>query len=349
MAVCAAVTVIAACVLPMGKGQAKESNTDKPTIAQGGVGGDRGLLEKIISLHENNLKAMTTWRGRAIWHRRSDGPLKDFLGRVVLHTEFAYDRPEEALRWQRTPVSRFILREGEANELRDDFGVIACLVRDGRFYEYRPLGSRSRDSSRMLITLGAALGRPPKGGHYFDPLHYLLTDGDTKICERLTAILRRADNPKGYKWTWTVRKQGDLVTISCVFGAKRGMETRCVFDLSKGGMLREYGQTGPSLLITGRYDFEHKNGVWVPKRYEYTNIGTGEHPYEFSEEVTWMENRVNEPLEADDFTLERLGLQVGDDVQDEVNHKLYKYDGDESAVVTGIGLPPGLDLPGAER
>ncbi|KKK56489.1 hypothetical protein LCGC14_3064010, partial [marine sediment metagenome] len=202
---------------------------------------------------------------------------------------------------------------------------------------YRPHGGLGKDTrNHLIIRKAGTLGMlSSQGGYYFDPLHYLMTDGDSAIYERLIHLFKNADNPKLHEWT--VRKQEDRVTVSCVFGAKGDMENRYVFDLSKGGMLREYVYKGPLRLITQRYDFEKKSGVWVPKRYKHTNVRTGERLPELGEEITWMENRVNEPLEANEFTLKRLGVQVGDTVHD--NRGSYEYDGDEDnlkAVLTQL-------------
>ncbi|HDY65640.1 MAG TPA: redoxin domain-containing protein [Phycisphaerae bacterium] len=306
--------------------------------AKGRIRGDRTLLKKLSLLHENNLKAMKTWSGRAIWHRTSDKPEVNYLARQVYHTEFAYDRPKQMMRWKRDKVSSFIITsKGETIENPGSFGVIACLVKDGRFYEYRPHGGLGKDTrNHLIIRKAGTLGMlSSQGGYYFDPLHYLMTDGDSAIYERLIHLFKNADNPKLHEWT--VRKQEDRVTVSCVFGAKGDMENRYVFDLSKGGMLREYVYKGPLRLITQRYDFEKKSGVWVPKRYKHTNVRTGERLPELGEEITWMENRVNEPLEANEFTLKRLGVQVGDTVHD--NRGSYEYDGDEDNLIARSGLP----------
>jgi len=92
----------------------------------------------------------------------------------------------------------------------------------------------------------------------------------------------------------------------------------------------EFYNSGPGYENHRKYEYEEKSGVWVLKSYKRWNTThhkDNKEPLRSTRTITWSNSVVNVPFEEDEFTLVKMGVRVGDDIQDERLGMLYKYGG----------------------
>jgi hypothetical protein len=137
--------------------------------------------------------------------------------------------------------------------------------------------------------------------------------------------------------TLKVNRDADLV----IFETRgENVLNRFVFDLSKGGSPIKVLIESSVGTQTREWTYEQRGDVWIPKSFTYTSQWSGpqsDGSTKLLRKVTFTENILNRPVAATEFSLDKLGLKVGDLVSD---HKLgmrYQYGGpsDEAALQAG--------------
>ena len=104
------------------------------------------------------------------------------------------------------------------------------------------------------------------------------------------------------------------------------------FDISKDYALVAYSSESKDLesyKIEWRWEYEHLNGVWTPTLiYHDSDVNTPEGRSRQIRTITIKKQQVNTPLSSDAFSIERLGVGVGDLVNDKILGMTYTYSGD---------------------
>jgi hypothetical protein len=105
--------------------------------------------------------------------------------------------------------------------------------------------------------------------------------------------------------------------------------TSFVFDISQGGNLVLRESRDQSRKVVNKYEWEQKQNVWVPSRFQYLN-----HRHDGSKQtdrtVVWKESVVNQLLPEGVFSLESMIVLEGAEINDSVTGKRWRY-GDENS------------------
>jgi hypothetical protein len=169
----------------------------------------------------------------------------------------------------------------------------------------------------------------------FDPMWYLNGEATVDIddlADLLMTYYKEASNPSllsESQSTFKISRDDDLVTLDI---CDKDLLNRHVFDLSKGGTLVKYYGESKGGTESREWVYEQKDNAWVPMTFTLnsrwsTPLPSGRTKY--TRKVTFTENILNQPVDASEFTMERLGVQVGDPVSDHRLGLLYNYGGVE--------------------
>ncbi len=283
------------------------------------VHGDAELLRAVAMKNKANNEAILTWKGNVIIHdstKRTDGYDRE----VERKASFAFGRVEDAVRWcMETSAVRFI--DGGKSVPDPEAGYYGGMLKDDRYYTYKIYKKEKRYKSHHLVILDKKRARGEMFALNFDPTYFLKDHGED-IPQRLMFLYKKANAPKLHDWF--VTRDGNLVTVET---RSDGTVNRYVFDLSKGGSMVSYYGKDANDEEKWTYDFEQKGGVWVLKAVDQT------HEYGMSADVKvcswkrieWIENIVNESLDPDEFSFDKLGVKPGDWVHDTFSGVVFRY------------------------
>ena len=122
-----------------------------------------------------------------------------------------------------------------------------------------------------------------------------------------------------------VSRSGDLVTLET---ANDKLIDKYVFDLSKGGTIVEwynYNKTN-NVVNTLKCTYENKSGTWILKTHYKTNYDPKQEDiYTQTRLLKFNNSVVNVPFEDDEFTIEKMGIKNGEEVQDHIAGMSYMY------------------------
>jgi hypothetical protein len=246
-----------------------------------------------------------------------------------------FNRERKSVRWNETLDRWARIMLGRENP-RTVPRIISGMATPEAFYRFGggPFGDEPADPGKRPLTLGIhslvgpgrALVGPGRGQmepqlYDFNPLYYLETPRGS-VASDLSGYLGWIDHP-GISRIKVIR-EGDLVTIDM------SMDTiiqRYTVSLGQGCNPIRY-ETIESKDSTWVYDwtYEQRDGVWVPKTWTEAIHAKGSRDED--RRVTFVENRVNQPVDPSAFTLPSLGVQRGDKVQDRRAEpvKQYRYE-----------------------
>jgi len=272
------------------------------------VEGDRTLLERIQVAHISNREKLLTWEGQVSGVEF----IKDAKRSVerTIQVDFAYDRNREAWRFRWTYAKT---SDGKAQGAQ--FGGM-LLDKAWHSCDYYIPGPNSAPG------VSVKAGPPPKVGPMttaFDPMSYFKVRYDD-LENWIKLWVTNADTD----WlSLVIRREGDLVTITEANVSIPKASARYVVDLSKGGNLVSLVARDPMREERWNNEFESRGGVWVPKTVRYENE-TLDGSDVSNRTLTWERSVVNEPVAADTFTLEAIGVVPGASISDhrtgEVSH-----------------------------
>jgi len=298
----------------------------QPVSALAAVHGDAELLRAVAMQNKANNEAILTWKGNVIIHdsaKRTDGYDRE----VERKASFAFGRVEDAVRWcMDTSVVRCIV---EGKSVPDpEAGYYGGMLKDDRYYNYKIYEKEKPYKWHHLVIFDKKRATGEMFALNFDPTYFLKHHG-ADIPERLMFLYKEANNPKLHDWS--VTRDGNLVTVET---RPDGNVNRYVFDLSKGGSMVSYYGKDAKDEEKWTYDFEKKGEVWVLKAVDQT------HEYAMSagvkvssrKRVEWIDNIVNESLDPDEFTFDKLGVKPGDLVHDTLSGVVFRYKEESSSV-----------------
>ncbi|NIQ77561.1 MAG: hypothetical protein GTN93_05645, partial [Anaerolineae bacterium] len=146
----------------------------------------------------------------------------------------------------------------------------------------------------------------------------------------LMEYYRQVSDPNFTRFAgYTLTRDGPVVTLD-IENPTADMTNRYMFDLSKGGTLVRYHATMKKNVQTIEWTYEEKEGIWIPKTCTKTierDPPARDGCTKYTRTVTFVESALNHPVPASEFSLDKLGLKMGDVVSD---HKLglrYEYGG----------------------
>jgi hypothetical protein len=98
-------------------------------------------------------------------------------------------------------------------------------------------------------------------------------------------------------------------------------------SLSQGCNPIRYEAAGtPVATWQYRWTYELRDGVWLPKT--WTETVRDKNSRDSDRKVTFVENLVNQKVEPAAFSLSRLGLQRGDNIDDRRTGQKHEYEGE---------------------
>lgn len=265
---------------------------------------DTELLELAASTHEANIDRLRTWSGRVRVTmsmgaaKEAEGPARERTS--TLFVSFYYDRTKQAKRWAWTH---------EGSERR--FPVVRDgMIKEGVFYRSGPIKPGPNEGSRRFTIESPYAISPDPMPKDFDAT-YWFTDHGSPLTERFRAycvMVEKGHNPDDV----VVSRDGERVILEL---GGNDVLNRLTVDLSEGGLFVAYDGESSGVAERWRYQNEQVAGVWVPKEIsqEVINSKAGRR---VALELEWLENRVNEPIAAEEFTLAKIGIRRGDRIYD---------------------------------
>ena len=129
---------------------------------------------------------------------------------------------------------------------------------------------------------------------------------------------------------WRVTRDQDTVVLEYhepCGDAGDYVQNRYEYSLSRGGQLMLFLGHDPYVDEKWTYQFAQINKVWVPSHVEYENHtryqdGKRRHSIRV---ISWTQNTINQPIPADIFSLESIGVRAGDRVTDARSSLFYTY------------------------
>jgi hypothetical protein len=295
----------------------------------GGIKGDRELLKTVAQKHKANFESILTWKGEAFEERRSTKKVDNYSYMLKSKITFVYDRSRYASRWNREPQEFHAEVNGESFS-----GTFAkynsAMITRKAACTYRKSGTDQygNDTFRVIV-YEPRDGVRKIGNQGFDPRYFFNNAGRYDLYEHLMLLYENADNPKLTERH--VKRQGDHVIMTLEKVVEDGIRTeKQVYDLSAGGNMVEFYNSGPTCENHREYEYEEKSGVWIMKSYKRLNITHHEDGIlRSTRTVRWSNSVVNVPFEEDEFTLAKLGLRPGDLIQANQIGVMYEYGVDD--------------------
>lgn len=287
--------------------------------------GDIELLKLAAVQNRVNVESLQTWRGTLdVEESRTEanGEERHYQSTV----DFAWDRTLDAKRWRWNCHKFVIMKDGA--ETPSEVGLMSGMLKDNAFYRLGPIPNSSRDRKVVVIHGENKFSFGPESVDY-DPL-YCFTSMGEPLYDRFNGLYNLAK--AGGATSWTASRQGDIISFVSNVVMPRGGKVlnRYDVDLSKGANVVKYDSSDPYGTLWYTYDFANVSGSWVPVSYEYDHHST-EHSTKYHRVAKWTQNVVNEPSDANLFSIESLGVGDGDRVKDSRSGTQYIIGGDAAA------------------
>ena len=282
------------------------------------------LLRYVIFTYKENKAKIQTWQGKAIIESRTSDKTQPSEDEHTSRVEFTFDRKQESVRWKHTMEKwkKSIYGKDEPKTVPQ---IINGMVTPDGFYQFGRQGTEPGDPLKHSLTL---VINPPERSqrirqeshtYTFLPFLYLDTPrGD--VARELATYLGWSDIPS-LDCIRVIRK-GDHVTID--FGTDEQHYNRYTLSLSQGCNPISYeSNSAPDSSWKYLWTYEQVDGVWLPKT--WTETVHQKNSQDKQSTVTFVESRVNQPLDSSAFSIHGLGLKPGDNIQDRRKKPTLKY------------------------
>ena len=274
--------------------------------------GDAELLNLVAVQNRANYEALMTWRGRLRIKEFNSKPGRPDR-RYENTVDFAFDRGLEAKRWNWSCDKFKMISEGTEQD-GPNVGFQSGMLKDGAYYQLRPVQSTSQ-VSRRTVTINAAeeFSFSPHSTD-FDPMYYL-TDHGELLWQRFDTLYKRS--LQGKAKGWRVSRSGVVVSLDKTVDVPEYgiVVNKYQVDLAKGANLISFESSDPSVTESHTLDYEEVEGVWVPKHLDYLNKNSNSGKV-YRREAAWEESVVNDASDESLFSLASLGALNGDLVRD---------------------------------
>lgn len=311
--------------------------------------GSEESLKSVSEVYRANIERIRTWRGEiqitteSEYRRRDEEKNNPSTYQTIRSVEFVCDRTNNSVRsnclCEKQSASGPDSKSANLNDIR-----LSCnsMVTKGAYYrlEYdaaRDFGywkgtSRTVPLKRVAVVQTEYEKKAPQAlGSEIDPF-YWYTHRGKDIGRTFDTYYSWIKDGKTTIGDVSVTREGDIVTLLIRSGSAHN---RYSVNLAKGANLVAYeAKDGPDKdRESWKYDYEEVNGVWVPLRISFEiDEKDGSR---FVRTLQWSRNEVNRPITDADFSLVKLGLRRGDQVQDRRTGQQYKIQGSE--------YPPGVN------
>lgn len=306
---------------------AAAAQTDEATDAQ---------VELFDTLRDDYLKSLAsikTWHGEAtIVSRNSVG---DNVGRNAwtAHVRFVLDRENDAMQYYLKVTD--VQGSGEQTLVKGaDTGL---LLIDAE--KYRLMRGVDRDNQlRPVVQYPRAQPPHPRGYSFFntefDPLYTLRIEHRDPVEFFDGVRVYIATRPDWFRGG-IQRLANGKTTVTIVNHARfPDFSTVHVFDAKYGSFVVSSIDYAPgnNPITKVEKEFEKVNGVWVPNQWTYSRHpvqGLPEKLRPKTIQITMSKQHVNEPLPADAFTLEFMGVKPGRKIENRATGETSIYKPDE--------------------
>lgn len=292
--------------------------------------GDAELLKLTAMAHENNRERIHTWQGSA----QVEVTYEDANGLMLeqkVSAPFLFDNKQDAIRWKWIPQQHLVRKQGQlvsANQERLE--TVNAMTKGDAFYHYAPrFTERDGERSSALVIWPRARARKFSETDCIHPMWYQtghMTKCTDDLSERLMYLYRKA-NSRGFSSNVTVTRDGDVMILEL---QSEVVLNHFEFDLSKGGNIVKYYGKGKTATEHREWTYEEKNGIWVVNTFaldiQYNSPQSLGITQRFRK-VTFVDNTLNRPIPPSEFSLEKLGVKVGDPVTDRIRGLSYLYRG----------------------
>jgi hypothetical protein len=293
-------------------------------ISAAAIEGDVELLKRTALMIRENHDRIQYWQGSAAIESRMVDLGGDLLSTKKSRVQYWTSTDANAIRWsmvyddyKNRATTDDAFYTGETGKTWDE------MKKGDRFYRYRDYFTTPAGDRKNGLTIWPL--RKPRFHVYtttFDPYWYLTNKG-MDMCDRLLFFYDEVDNPN-------LTPIKIWQTASLVFVETRSVErtTTYTLDHAKGGNLIKYENISPTGIERTTWEYEEKDGVWVPKEFLLTH-SVDDDSYGFGDrrhKVTFTKNIVNVPIDPSEFTLESLGLKPGERISDTIQGTGYSYE-----------------------
>jgi hypothetical protein len=271
----------------------------------------------IASRYARNYQKLQTWQGKARIHSGNGAP-----GNTSEETDEVYflcDVSKDKLRWYWRKLPAGDTSDEQPN--RAEY-FAAGLVTGQTFWKLYPVQiGKPRPAANVLVRPRPA--QIESVNEEFSPLYYFQCI-ERDMYKRLMFFY---EHRNALQYLVRIEREGDIVVISV-----EGKETvaghsllvnRYTFDMAKGCNLIRYYSKG-TVAADWAFAYEELAGVWVPKSVKCVyEAPVGQLHTTSTTEFT--QSVLNQPIDPNEFTVEKLGLEPGDKVQDTINGFTYRY------------------------
>lgn len=273
----------------------------------------------MADLQQNNIAAIRQWEGRAGLKFHASRSADDYDFTQTIDVRFSQDRVSDSICFEWVVTESFPRKRGHDDLINSLKGFRVGELQVGGDYYKMPLSPP--DPSAVTIVLSERM-EPNIGGvtQVFYPMSYFRI-GDENHEQFFARLFRHS------KESWmhmNIRQEGERVLLET--GGPRYPQCRSfyVFDLSQSGLLVEFEGRDEHRGVSQIQEYQEFSGVFLPVYTLYRNaVHDGSEIEE--KEVRWYDQRLNEPLPADRFTLEAMGAPAGASVVDVRTRRSYRY------------------------
>ena len=297
----------------------------------GEYSGDPELLWLVQKATHENFDRLISWKGEAV----SEFSSYNSSGRHVeikRTASFVWDRDQDSLRYNRDYLER-----KSRNSLNAPFKYrghrrFCGMETPKAFYEFAFEGDEANGVVTNSLVIWPVESEGKAKAITFDPFSYL------KV-KKFDGFIRNWGNPRdpnqsGFPFETSVSRVGqDIIRHATTF--YQGEDSLSIvkeYDLAKGGnLVKQFTRgTGDNSISTLSYDYKMIRGIWIPTVYKRNDEPIDKtKPYQHltKEVLEFTHHVINESVDPNEFTLEKLGVVKGTHVSDRIVGMAYEYDG----------------------
>lgn len=312
--------------------------------------GDPELLKLVLAAHESNFSKIETWQGRATKElsrvRKESGKVFSLKATA----SFVLDQSRDAVRWEFAVHNRSERKTAADPVVQEDPYVISRMLFDGRYYDYFPGSTDRNNKIRNTLVIWPQERYRGFRGHdeQLNPRKYL-TDYAYRAIKNWYENAWNQDIP--YGGILRVERQDSIVRVMrkkppANIPQLGTITWRYEFDLSQGGnVTKAWSHTaGTDIEVTKTWTYQKVGDAWLPQTYVYIyDQGRGtadpsQTPRISKKRVEFSQHKLNEPIDRNEFTIEKLGVTAGTRVTDRISSsvKTFRWDNNKDIVYDKI-------------
>lgn len=294
-----------------------------------GDANEQGNLTLVAKENQANRDAIRTWRGKvkitqSVTSTSHGHPVKRTTIRTV---SYVYDRAANKYLFVVHQTEDKGENAGKDPKLPQQVQWEGIRTSEGFYRVHRWEGENAKGSgqkgreARPIMTIGPP-AQEKKGdlSPDFDPFLYLCVQG-LDVHEWLMFLAEKGKVKGGPDLT--VSRTASRISV--LLDSPKVSKNLYVFDLDQGGNPVQVDGEGAGVAVQRKRTFAKVAGIWVPTSSSTTNKNSRNGDVNEAH-VEWIENVVNEPTPEGAFTLDKVGIQPGDRVNDSRNGIHFKYD-----------------------